>query len=137
MSGNKCVIVINENLSVGMIANTAAVISLTLGKKFPKLVGYDLKDNKNDKHHGITTTPVPVLKATGLDLHEMREAVKEYETELTVVDLISANQITKSYNDYAQQLKNTPVERLEYLGVALYGTKMFVNKFTGSLGLLC
>ncbi|MEJ2419021.1 MAG: DUF2000 domain-containing protein [Exilibacterium sp.] len=101
MSSNKCVIVIDQNLPVGIIANTAAVLSLSLGRLNPEMIGYE-----------------------------------EYEPELTVIDLISATQTTKSYDEYSQQFASTPVEELEYLGIALYGSKKLVNKFTGNLGLL-
>ena len=42
----------------------------------------------------------------------------------------------KSYADYAHQCENTPIDHLEYLGLALYGDMKVVSKFTGSLGLL-
>lgn len=35
----KCVIVINHELPVGVIANTAAVLSINLGKMIPEIVG--------------------------------------------------------------------------------------------------
>jgi hypothetical protein len=54
----------------------------------------------------------------------------------TVIDLITAIQTTKSYTDYVHQYENSPIEHLEYLGLALYGEMKVVNKFTGSLGLL-
>ncbi len=136
MSSNKCVIVIDQNLPVGIIANTAAVLSLSLGRLNPEMIGYEIEDNNGNKHHGITTVAVPILKGTGLLLKEMRDAVIEYEPELTVIDLISATQTTKSYDEYSQQFASTPVEELEYLGIALYGSKKLVNKFTGNLGLL-
>ena len=136
MSTQKCAIVIDQDLPVGVIANTAAVLSLTLGKQFPTLIGCDLQDSKGDRHHGITTAPIPILKGTRPALKDMREALKSYEPELTVVDLISATQTTKSYEDYADKLQGTPVDQLEYLGVALYGPLKVVNKFTGNLGLL-
>lgn len=136
LSTNKCVIVIDQYLPVGVIANTAAVLSINLGKMFPEFVGHDLKDNAGDSHHGITTIAIPILKSSGSTLKDMRQAVKVYEPDLTVIDLITATQTTKSYADYVHQFENTPIEQLEYLGLALYGEKKIVNKFTGSLGLL-
>ena len=35
----KCVMVIDENLPLDIIANTAAVMGVTLGKHFPDTVG--------------------------------------------------------------------------------------------------
>lgn len=35
----KCVLVIDENLPLGLIANTAAILGVTLGKEAPKWQG--------------------------------------------------------------------------------------------------
>ncbi|HVV68474.1 MAG TPA: DUF2000 domain-containing protein [Gammaproteobacteria bacterium] len=136
LASNKCVIVIDQSLPVGVIANTAAVLSINIGKIIPEIVGHDHKDNAGDNHHGITTMAIPILKSNGLALKEMRQAMKVYEPDLIVIDLITATQSTKSYADYVHQYENTPIEYLEYLGLALYGEIKVVNKFTGSLGLL-
>jgi len=136
LSNKKCVIVIDHSLPVGVIANTAAVLSINLGKMIPEIVGQNHKDNQGDYHHGITTMAIPILKSSRQVLKEMRQAVKAYEPDLIVIDLITATQTTKSYADYVRQYENTPIEHLEYLGLALYGEMKVVNKFTGSLGLL-
>ncbi len=136
MSDNKCVIVIDQDLPVGTIANTAAVLSLTLGMRCPFLIGEDLVDSEGRLHLGITTVPIPILKATAKSLKDMREALMAFEPALTVVDLTSATQTTRSYGEYAEHLGHTPVDRIDYLGLALYGDKKQVNKWTGSLGLL-
>ena len=136
LSSKKCVVVIDHALPVGVIANTAAVLSINLGKMIPEIVGNGHKDNSGDYHHGITTMAIPILKSTAQLLKEMRQAVKAYEPDLTVIDLITATQTTKNYADYVHQYENTPIEHLEYLGLALYGEMKVVNKFTGSLGLL-
>ncbi len=136
LSIKKCVIVIDHLLPVGVIANTAAVLSINLGKMVPDIIGHDHKDNIGDYHHGITTIPLPILKSNASLLKEMRRALKAYEPELTVIDLITATQNTKSYAEYVHQYEHTPIENLIYLGIALYGDKKVINKFTGSLGLL-
>ena len=40
----KCVMVIDESLPLGIIANTAAIMGITLGKKMPEVVGADVTD---------------------------------------------------------------------------------------------
>ncbi|WLQ15854.1 DUF2000 domain-containing protein [Hahella aquimaris] len=132
----KCVIVIDANLPTGPIANTAAVLALSLGKAFPELIGDALPDHNGHLRAGITTTAIPILRAEGVRLRNLREELKEHEPQLTVIDLTSATMTTKSYEAYAEKLLSTPVDELEYLGVALCGPKKIVNKFTGNLGLL-
>ncbi len=136
MSVKKCVIVVDQDLPLGVIANTASVLSLSIGKSVPEIVGNDLEDSNGNKRKGITTVPIPILKRNNLNLTELREALKPHEPALTVVDVISATRTTKSYEEYSEQLKQTPVEKLEYQGIALYGDSKLVNRFTGSLGLL-
>ena len=38
----KCVMVIDESLPLGIITNTAAIMGITLGKKMPEVVGTTL-----------------------------------------------------------------------------------------------
>ena len=44
LQNEKCVMVIDENLPLGIIANTAAIMGITLGKKMPEVVGADVYD---------------------------------------------------------------------------------------------
>lgn len=133
---NKCVIVIDQALPVGVIANTAAVLALSIGKQFPELIGRDMLDGAGHVHRGITQLPIPVLKGTRPGIKEMRDALKAHEPQVAVVDLISATQTTRSYDEYALRMEQTPHAELDYLGVALYGPTRIVNRFSGSLGLL-
>ncbi|QNM94711.1 DUF2000 domain-containing protein [Chitinimonas koreensis] len=133
---DKCVIVIDQDLPLGVIANTAAVLSLSLGKALPDLVGHDLADQGGHRHRGITTAPIPILKSDRAALQALREALKPHEDALTVVDLIEATRTTRSYGEYADRLAGTPVAELVYQGIAVHGSSKLVNRYTGSLGLL-
>lgn len=135
MSDNKCVVVLNENLPMGQLVNAAAVLMVSMGKLHPDLVGCNLEDGSGHVHQGITTVPLPVLKGAG-KLQELREGLKTHEGELTVVDLIDATSTTASYEEYARQLKKSGKEELNYHGLAIYGSRKLVNKYTGSLGLV-
>lgn len=135
-STDKCVIVIDKELPLGFIANTAAVLSLSIGKRHPEMIGNDIPDHAGDLHQGITVLPVPILKGTVASLQTLREALKPHEPELTVIDLISATRTTQNYTEYSHEMKTTSLDKLVYVGIALYGSKKLVNKFTGNLGLL-
>ncbi len=136
MSENKCVLIVDETMPLGVIANTAAVLSASLGKLRPEMIGADLPDFDGYTHQGITTMAIPILKGNGPLLKSMRAKLKEFEPGLLVVDLIAATRTTKSYEEYADVLKRTPVDEIEYLGLALFGAKKIVNSLTGNLGLL-
>jgi len=136
MTLEKCVLVIDPELPVGVIANTAAVLSLSIGRHRPQLIGDDLPDYAGHRRHGITTIPLPILKGRQAALKALRAAVKPHEPALTVIDLIGATRTTRSYSEYADALATTPEDALDYLGIALLGPQKLVNQFTGSLGLL-
>ncbi|WP_020410773.1 DUF2000 domain-containing protein [Hahella ganghwensis] len=132
----KWAIVVDQSLPVGIMANTAAVLSLTLGQQKPELIGPDMSDNDGLFHTGITTLAMPILKGSGKLLNEIRAATREHEPELLVVDLTRDTLRTRSNQEYQERLQQTASADVEYLGLALFGNKKLVNRFTGNLGLL-
>ena len=68
LQNEKCVMVIDENLPLGLIANTAAIMGITLGKEMPEVVGRNVMDQDGYLHPGIIEFPVPILKADLLPL---------------------------------------------------------------------
>lgn len=133
----KCVILIDENLPLGLIANCASVLSLSLGKKIDGIIGCDLKDIKNRVHTGITTMPISILKSNTKDLKSLREILfDDMYKDCLVVDFTNVAQTTKTYEDYTKAISLASLEDLEYLGIAIYGSKKLVNKLVGSIGLL-
>ncbi|MFW5435032.1 DUF2000 family protein [Paenibacillus apiarius] len=54
--------IIDSTLSTGLIAKTAAVLALTIGKKIAGIIGLDVKNASDCVHTGITNTPIPILK---------------------------------------------------------------------------
>lgn len=131
----KCVMVLDEQLPVGLAVNTAAVLALTLGRRMDGLLGPDVLDGSDGVHVGITTLPIPVLKAEAEALKRLWVRAMESET-VFVVDFTDVAQTSHTYENYTQRIRATPAEQLRYLGVALYGKKETINKLTGSLPLL-
>lgn len=132
---NKSVIVVDEALPIGLMVNTASVLALTLGHRVEGLIGPDLKDGSGDTHVGITTLPVPILKADSRKISFIRNEAASSDAVL-VVDFTDVAQSTKTYDDYAALLESRAADQLRYLGVALYGDKRVINRLTGSLPLL-
>lgn len=133
----KCAIVIDETLPPGLIANTAAILGTTLGKKMPELVGENITDASGIEHLGIVETPVPILKADKTQLHELRnKSASESFSEVTVAAFTDAAQGCKTYQEYINKLQRAVSSDYHYLGLGFYGDKKKINRLTGSLPLL-
>ena len=63
LENEKCVIVMDEGLPLGLIANTAAIWGITLGKTLPEVVGAAVEDASGQSHLGIIEFPVPILRS--------------------------------------------------------------------------
>lgn len=95
-NGNaKCVMVLDEGLPAGLLANTAGVLALTLGRRLDSIVGPDVVDGSGRSHTGITTIPIPILKAEGGVVRDIRLRAGEM-ADLMVVDVTDAAQTTKT-----------------------------------------
>ena len=81
LQNEKCVMVIDENLPLGIMANTAAIMGITLGKQMPEVVGADVYDRTGNGHLGIIEFPVPILKGNVEVIKSIRE--KLYEPEFS------------------------------------------------------
>lgn len=132
----KMVIVLDDDLPTGLKANTAAVLSLTLGDKVKNLIGEDLLDGEKYSHTGLTRIPLPILKCTAEELKKLYEKAYTLKDEILFVDITDAAQTTKNYEDYHQKLSNSSKTELKLLGIALASSKKVINKLTGSFGLL-
>jgi hypothetical protein len=132
----KVAIVLDASMPAGLAANTAAVLTLTLGRQVETLVGPELKDADGSLHAGITTAPIPILTADVATVKAIRNRAVSDHAELLVVDFTDCAQRTRTYDDYARLLETATDESITYLGVALYGPRKQVQKLTGSLPLL-
>lgn len=133
----KCVMVIDESLPVGVIANTAAIMGMSLGKALPELIGEDVRDAAGSEHRGIIELPVPVLRGSAQSIRQLRERLSEPEfSGLTAVDFSDLAQGCGTYEEFIEKMRMAPEDKLNYLGIALCGDKKKVNRLTGSLPLL-
>lgn len=133
----KCVVVLDGSLPPGVAANTAAILGITLGRQLPDVVGSEVADGDGNGHLGIIRFPVPVLRADGEALGELRRRLFRPECQgLTVVDFSDAAQRCRTYGEFTEKLKTIPERGLRYLGVAICGGKKEVDRLTGSMPLL-
>jgi hypothetical protein len=129
--------IINQDLPVGLIANTAAVLALTIGHKVDGISGQDVEDSDGQVHTGITQVPIPLLKGDSNLIRSTRAKLLDMDPEqVFFVDVCDVAQQSKTYAQYEARLRETPVEQLTYLGIAICGPKKQVNTLTGHIGLL-
>lgn len=132
----KCVMIIDEQLPIGLVANTAAILGVTLGKLYPEGIGEDIYDSTGNKHLGIVNFPIPILKTNKEQLQTIRESISQQsDQDVTIIDFSDVAQITNSYEQYRQTLDSIAPEKLAYFGICLKGKKKLINKVAGSLPL--
>ena len=133
----KCVMIIDEQLPLGIIANTAAVMGITLGKSIPEVVGNDVYDKAGNKHLGIITFPIPILKGDIQTIKAIRQKLYQSEfSDLIVVDFSDIAQACKNYIEFISKMQSVTEAELNYIGIAICGTKKKINKLTGNMALL-
>ena len=113
-SNEKCVMVINAELPLGLIANTAGILGVTLGKLAPQIVGEDVVDQSGNSH----------------------QLYQPEFSDLIVVDFSDVAQSCKNYPEYIEKAEAVTEEEITYFGIGIYGSKKRVNKLTGDLPLL-
>lgn len=131
----KAVIIVDENLPKGVITNTAAILGMSFGKKYPEIVGRNLKNKDQEIIEGITTIGLPILSGDTKILKNLRNKSKEYENQIFEVNVLNLTRQTRSYEEYAERLEGISTEDLEYQGILLFGEKKTINKLTGNLSL--
>lgn len=133
LQNEKCVMVIDEHLPLGIIANTAAIMGITLGKKMPEVVGADVTDKTGNDHLGIIEFPVPILKGNAESIKAIRERLYEPDfSDLTVVDFSDLAQGCKTYDEFIEKMKEVSEIDLELFRNRNLRFKKKVNKLTGS-----
>ncbi len=133
----KCVMVVDANLSLGLLANTVAVLAISIGHTVDGIVGDDVFDGDGTLHKGITEAVIPLLKGDSGLIRSLRAKLQTMPEKMYYsVDFCDAAQQSKHYSDYRARLAETPEADLQYLGIAIYGEDKDVNRLTGSIGLL-
>ena len=129
--------IIDEELPLGLAANTAAIMGITLGREMPEIVGQDVTDRTGITHLGVITFPVPILKASPAAIKEIRHKLSQPDVAgVTAVDFPDLAQSSNTYEDYMDKMAAASEEEMVYFGLALCGAKKKVNRLVGSLPLL-
>ncbi len=131
---HRWVVIVEQGLPVGLAANTAAVLALTLGKAAPELIGPAVADADGRDHPGLTMLPLPVLTLDQSGLRDLAETARAAGFLAAV--MTSTAQRAKTYPEYAAQLAATPATDLHLVGIGLLGPQKIIRRLTGSLPLL-
>lgn len=133
----KCVIVIDHTLPLGLIANTAAVLAMSIGNRVDEIIGDDVIDGDGRQHRGITRIGIPILKGEREAIAAMRDRLLGMaDRDLYYVDFCDVAQRSRDYGHYTDRMQKTPGDRLTYLGIAICGPEKTVNSLTGNAPLL-
>lgn len=133
----KCVIIIDGSLPLGIIANIAAILGITLGKRIPEAVGADVADQSGSVHMGIIQFPVPILRGSPETIRQIREKLNQPDFQaLMAADFSDLAQGCRTYAEFTDRMTHTAEHTLRYLGLVVCGPKRAVNRLTGNLPLL-
>lgn len=133
----KCVMIIDDSLPAGVAANTAAALGVSLSGRIEGLVGESLIDGDGRFHEGLTNIPIPILALSKEELKEKHDRIKASgDPEILLIGFSETAQRSLDYKDYAEKLRCRSKERIDYLGICIYGPRRKVNKLTGSLRML-
>ncbi|MEU3985098.1 DUF2000 domain-containing protein [Streptomyces sp. NPDC026672] len=130
----RLVIVVDQDLPLGHLANAVAVAGLVVGATMPHLLGAPLTDADGLAHTGTYTTGLPVLRADRDALRLI--AARAVERGLGLCEFPAVAQTTNSYEELTSLVAGTPTEKLQPAAIAVHGTRKAVNSLTGSLPLL-
>ncbi len=137
IENEKCVIIVDESLPAGMIANTAAILGITMGMKMPDVVGCDVTDADGNRHRGIIQFPVPILKGNAQTLRQLRgKLFSEEYADLIAADFTDLAQGCRVYHEFIEKMAVCPEKDLSYIGIAICGAKKKINRLTGNMPLL-
>ncbi|GAA1508275.1 DUF2000 domain-containing protein [Kribbella lupini] len=134
MLANKMVVVIAAEAPVGVALNTAALLGVSLGHHHEDVVGAPVEDASGAVHEGMSAHPIPVLRASGEQLRDLRDQAAGRDG-VTVHDMNQVAQRSRTYEQYTATIGGTKKEDLEYFGLGLYGPRAAVDSLTGALAL--
>ncbi|MAZ83696.1 MAG: hypothetical protein CME90_08805 [Hoeflea sp.] len=129
----KPVIILSRDLPVGLKANFAAVLGMSLGRFHPELVGPDTPTQDRVVLRGITTVALPVLGAAAEDLASLFEAGADLPLRLAYM---RAAFEARNYADYTDRITAAPLAGHAPQAILLGGPRKAVDRICGNVPLL-
>jgi hypothetical protein len=69
----RCVLVMQQNLNSGHLAKCLRDLSISIGQRYPELIGAAWVDHVGNSHAEISKVGIPILAAAVEDLRKLRE----------------------------------------------------------------
>jgi len=129
-------IIVNPELSLGLIANTSSALSIGLGAKFSQLAASQLSDSQGRTLDVSSKLPVPVLQASPEQMREILLKALTGEVERAIVPFPAFARSMHSFYEYEQVFPQRDLAAETLDGLALCGPEKWVKSLTGALKLL-
>ena len=131
----KWVIIVDDSISAGLMANAVACISATTGTAVAGLIGSGGPDASGRLHCGLPWAGCSVLTASPRTLAEIRAKAVASDGVL-VVDMPRGAQTTRVYDEYLARLAETKPEDLAVSAISVVGPKNRVSKLAHDASLM-
>ncbi len=129
-------IVVNPDLPVGLIANTAGAIAVGLGAKLPALAARQLTDRADRTIDISSNRPVPILQADAAAIRALLLKALPQSGERAVVPFPAFARSLHDYADYEATFPERDISEETIDGLGLAGPAKWVKSLTGALKLL-
>lgn len=129
-------IILNPELPLGLLANTAGVIGVGLAAKFPMLAGSSLTDAKGVTTDVISKYPMPILQATSDHIKALMFKALDEPGERGVVPFPAFARTVHAFEEYENAFPQRDLYDEVIDGVGLVGPEKWIKSLTGNLKLL-
>ncbi|WP_213803943.1 DUF2000 domain-containing protein [Granulicella sp. dw_53] len=131
----KCVIIVDQSLPTGLMANAVAVLGVSIGGHESAILGPTPVDASGQQHSSLVSIPMPILAASSTELSRLHLRASNVQ-ELSLFAFSRLAQYCRTYDDYLDRMAATTADALEYVALALYGPAHLINQLTGNLKLV-
>lgn len=129
-------IVVNPDLPLGLIANTAGAIAIGLGARLPALAARQLTDRAARTVDISSSQPIPILQADGEAIRALMLKALAQPGERAVVPFPAFARSLHHYAEYEAAFPGRDLGEEAIDGLGLAGPAKWVRSLTGSLKLL-
>ncbi|MBA0048682.1 DUF2000 domain-containing protein [Mycobacteroides sp. LB1] len=132
---HKSVVLVDEELPIGLSANAVSVIGVSMGRALDGLVGPPLESRDGHRYPGVVLAPLPILVAPQMELRAKYLRAAD-DPDMIVFPFSNLAQSCKTYDEYEALLSAADSAEIPLSAVGIVGPRKSVNKLAGSFSLL-